>query len=83
MSSLTPREEITATHRWIIGLVLTIIIQSGVVFFWAASTQAQVFQNKEDIKEIQEQVNGINKDIREILIGIEQVKARLGIVETQ
>ena len=83
MSSLTPREEITATHRWIIGLVLTIILQSGGVFFWAASIQAQVVQNKEDINSLQSQVDNIEQDIRAILIGIEQVKARLGIVEKQ
>ena len=51
MTEFTQREEVSATHRWIIGLVLTIIIQSGAVFFWAATIQAQVQQNAENIED--------------------------------
>lgn len=83
MQELSPREEISATHRWIIGLVITIIIQSGAVFFWAATIQAQVAQNEKDIASIQLQVTNINEDIREVLIGIEQIKGRLGIIEAE
>lgn len=82
MAELTQREEISATHRWIIGLILTIIVQSGAVFFWAASMQAQVNQNTSDIAKVETRVNDIGRDITAILVGIEQVKGRLGIVES-
>lgn len=78
----SPQKELTATHRGVIGLIITIVIQSGAVFFWAATLQASVDQNKEDIAAVEQQVNSINDDIRSILIGIEQVKGRLGIIET-
>lgn len=81
MAELTQREEVNATHRWIIGLVLTIILQSGAVFFWAASMQAQVAQNTSDIAKVETRVDDIGRDITAILVGIEQVKGRLGIVE--
>lgn len=80
-TSVTPREELSATHRWIIGLIATFIIQSGAVFFWAATLQAEVNQNSKDIIAIEKRVDDIGDDITSILVGIEQVKGRLGIVE--
>lgn len=70
-------KEISSTHKWVIGLFLTVIIQSGAVFFWAATIQAQVTQNKEDITKIETKVDDINDDIRAILIGIEELKGQL------
>ena len=81
MTNNSPREELTATHRWIIGLIITFVIQSGAVFFWAATLQAQVDQNTKDIGIIDRRVDDIGEDITSILIGIEQLKGRLGIVE--
>lgn len=80
-SSATPTEELSATHRWIIGLIVTFIVQSGAVFFWAATLQAEVNQNSKDITAIEKRVDDIGDDITSILVGIEQVKGRLGIVE--
>lgn len=77
----SPREELSATHRWIIGLIVTFIVQSGAVFFWAATLQAQVDQNAKDISSIEKRVDDIGDDITSILVGIEQVKGRLGVVE--
>jgi len=80
-SPSSPKEELSATHRWVIGLIATIIIQSGAVFFWAATLQSQVDQNTKDIAKVEQRVDGIGEDITAILVGIEQVKGRLGIVE--
>lgn len=77
----SPQKELNATHRWVIGLIVTLVIQSGAVFFWAATLQASVDQNSEDIASIERQVDSIDDDIRSILVGIEQVKGRLGIIE--
>lgn len=80
MEQLAERE-ISATTRWGIGMMITILIQAAAIFFWAASLQAQTEQNTKDISGLQDKVESINDDIRNILVGIEQVKARLGIVE--
>lgn len=77
----SPREELSATHRWIIGLIVTFIVQSGAVFFWAATLQAEVNQNSKDIAAVEKRVDDIGDDITTILVGIEQVKGRLGVVE--
>lgn len=77
----TPQEELSATHRWIIGLIATIILQSGAVFFWAATLQSRVDQNTKDIAKVEERIDNIGGDITSILIGIEQLKGRLGIIE--
>lgn len=77
----SPQKELNATHRWVVGLIITLVIQSGAVFFWAATLQASVDQNKKDIASIETKVDSIDDDIRSILIGIEQVKGRLGIIE--
>jgi hypothetical protein len=81
MTTATAKEELSATHRWIIGLIVTLVIQSGAVFFWAATIQASVEQNSDDIIKIESKVDSIDDDIRSILIGVEQVKGRLGIIE--
>lgn len=76
-------KEISTTTRWGIGMSLTILVQAAAIFFWAATIQAQVAQNIKDIDTLGTKVENINDDIRSILVGIEQVKARLGIVEVQ
>lgn len=82
MEQLAERE-ISATTRWGIGMMGTILIQAAAIFFWAATLQAQTDQNTKDIGNLQVDVRSVNEDIREILVGIEQVKARLGIVEVK
>lgn len=81
MTEVSAREELSATHRWIIGLVAGLVIQSGAVFFWAATLQAKVEENTKDIVAIDQRVDDIGDDITAILVGIEQVKGRLGIIE--
>ena len=78
---IATQREISATARWGIGLFITMLIQGCAIFFWAATIQAEVTQNTKDIDGLQTKVASINDDIRNILVGIEQVKARLGIVE--
>lgn len=75
--------EISATTRWGIGMSITILVQAAAIFFWAATLQAQVSENAKDIETVQTKIESINDDIRNILVGIEQVKARLGIVEVE
>ncbi len=75
--SKVPTQELNSTHRWVIGLFITLIVQSGAVFFWAATLQAQVSQNQKDIAAVEAKVSTIDSDIRTILIGIEEVKGQL------
>ena len=75
------QREISATTRWGVGMVAAMLMQACAIFFWAATMQAHVDQNSKDITSLQSKVESINDDIRNILVGIEQVKARLGIVE--
>lgn len=53
------------------------------VFYWASALNSQVEQNTKDIDAVQSDVKSIDRDIRTILVGIEQVKARLGVVEVK
>ena len=80
MEQLADRE-ISATTRWGVGLSITILIQAGALFFWAATIQSQVEQNTKELTKLDARVSTIDNDIRAILIGIEQLKARLGVVE--
>jgi predicted negative regulator of RcsB-dependent stress response len=81
MTEVSAKEELSSTHRWIIGLVAGLILQSGAVFSWAATMQAKVDQNTQDIAAVERRVDDIGQDITAILVGIEQVKGRLGIIE--
>lgn len=81
MADMSPREELSSTHRWVIGLIAALVLQSGAVFSWAATIQAKVDQNSKDIDSVEQRVDDIGRDITAILIGIEQVKGRLGIIE--
>lgn len=82
MSEDTQRE-INATNRWGVGLLIAILIQAGAVFVWAGGIQAEVEQNKNDITKLEARIDSVDTDIRAILVGIEQVKARLGIIENE
>ncbi len=75
------QKEIAATTRWGVSLLVALIIQAGTVFYWAATIQSKVEQNTSDIEKLESEVDNITDDIRSILLGIEQVKARLGIIE--
>lgn len=76
-------KEINATTRWGIGIILTIAVASAGFWVQLGNTQTQVYQNTADINKNEIRIDNLNNDIREILVGIEQVKARLGIVEVE
>lgn len=84
-SNMNPdvNKEINATTRWGIGIILTIAIASASFWVSLGNTQSQVNQNTLDINRNEVRIDNLNADIREILVGIEQVKARLGIVEVE
>ena len=73
--------EISATQRWGIGIIVTIFIASVSVFMRLGNLEQQINQNTSDIQENEVRITSVAKDLRDILVGIEQVKARLGIVE--
>ena len=72
-SSETDRE-INATTRWGVSTLIVIILQAGAWIYWAASLQVHVDENTKDIAAIQNDVDSIEDDIRDILVGIEQIK---------
>ena len=75
--------EISATQRWGIGIIITIFIASVSVFMRLGNLEQQINQNTSDIQKNEVRITSVAKDLRDILVGIEQVKARLGIVETK
>ena len=83
MSTQETNREISATTRWGIGIILTIAIASASFFIRLGTIENQIQQNIQNIEKNEERINNQDSDIRAILVGIEQVKARLGIVEVQ
>ena len=75
--------EISATQRWGLGIIITIFIASVSVFMRLGNLEQQINQNTNDIGKNEVRITSVAKDLRDILVGIEQVKARLGIVETK
>jgi len=73
--------EISATQRWGIGIIITIFIASVSVFMRLGNLEQQINQNTSDIEKNDARISSVYNDLRDILVGIEQVKARLGIVE--
>lgn len=71
--------EINATTRWGISTLIVIILQAGAWIYWAASLQVYVDENTKDIVSLQEDVDTIEDDIRNILVGIEAIKAGVGV----
>lgn len=79
MSESEVTREINATTRWGVSTLIVIILQAGAWIYWAASLQAHVEENSKDITALQEDVDSIEDDIRDILVGIEQIKAGVGV----
>ena len=73
--------EVSTTRNWGIGIIFAMLIQASAVVYWAAGVEADVNENTRNIAALRTEVGAVEYDIRTILIGIEQVKARLGIVE--
>ena len=69
--------EISATTRWGVSTLIVVLLQAGAWIYWAASLQANVEENKDDIAVLQADIDSIEDDIRNILIGVEQLKAHL------
>lgn len=64
------------------GVIVTLLTQMVFLVYWATTLEAQVQTNTRDIEEVQRQMNAVDTDIRAILVGIEQIKARVGVVES-
>lgn len=77
------RKEIGTTQRWGLGIIVTIAIASVAFLVNLGNIQQQVLQNKADIEKNEMRLDALDDKIERILIGIEQLKARLGIVEGQ
>lgn len=78
-----PDKEIQTTRNWGLAILTAILVPSVGFFVWIGDINSRVEQNASAIKEIKTDVQGIDNDIRAILVGIEQVKARLGIIEKE
>lgn len=77
---------------WIVGGIVT--VQIGVNYFMAQSfssqlreletrTETSISRVEARVESNDAQLAAVDQDIRAILVGIEQVKARLGIVENE
>ena len=75
--------EVQATSFWGKVIIGAILIPTISGFIWIGQIDTRVEQNEKQIDNLQLEINDMERDIRAILIGIEQVKARLGIVEQE
>ena len=73
--------EVQATSFWGKLNLVTIALAAVAGFIWVGGIDQRVQENENDIRGLEQEIQSIDEDIRSILIGIEQVKARLGIVE--
>lgn len=48
--------EVDTTKRWSIGIIITIVVQTIGIAWWAASLNAQVAENSKDIDMLQTQL---------------------------
>lgn len=64
------------------GVIIALTVQVVALVYWASGIEAKTEKNAENIQELQVQVQQVNSDIRAILIGVEQIKGRLGIIES-
>lgn len=70
-----------ATFFWVIGVMVSVqIAANGFIF---SSIDERINRVEQRVEKVENQVQDINTDIRLILIGIEQVKARMGIIEAE
>jgi hypothetical protein len=76
-------KEIQTTALWGKINLVTVALACIAGFIWVGGIDSRVEQNSNNIDKLEEEVGAIERDIRSILIGIEQVKARLGIVEIE
>ena len=76
-------KEMQTTRNWGLTILVAVLVPSIAGFIWVGQIDNQVRQNTAEIIKIETRLDDINTDIRSILIGIEQLKVRLGIVEQE
>lgn len=74
--------EIDVTSFWGKVLFGTILIPTLGGFIYVGSLENRVTTVEKEVREIKLELNDLEDDIRAILVGIEQLKARLGIIES-
>lgn len=82
MAADTDRE-IRNTRQWAIGIIIMLLIQAAGVIVWAGALNQRVGQAEQDIDKLEVRVDDVDSDIRAILVGIEAIKGRLGIIEQE
>jgi hypothetical protein len=75
MTHPTPRDEISATRRWAIGIILTILIQTAGGVWYIASVVAQVQSNTYRIQRIEHDMERsvaiiVNRSQLEDILGV-------------
>ena len=75
--------EIKTTRTWGLTILAAVLVPSIGFMVWVGGIDNRVSNNTEDIRDVKAEIHALNQDIRAILVGIEQVKARLGIVESE
>ena len=75
--------EIDATRFWAKILLGALLIPTITGFIWAGKIETRLTQVERQTTENKNDLRTVSNDLRDILIGIEQVKARLGIVEIE
>ena len=83
MTNPYPKTEIdhvkSSTFFWILGTLIA--IQTSVLGTIVVTLNDRIDRVDNRASTLETRVENLNVDIRNILVGIEQVKARLGIVE--
>lgn len=75
--------EIQTTKNWGLAILGAILVPTIGGFIWVGGLENRVSNNEAKIAEVRNEVRSVQNDIRDILVGIEQIKGRLGIIETQ
>lgn len=69
------------TFFWIMGTLVTISVVAYAGMFSVLGDR--INQVDKRVSSNEQRIESVNSDIRQILVGIEQVKARLGIIESE
>lgn len=77
------QREINTTRNWGITLLVAFLIPSIGLFVKFGAIEQRLTQAEKDIQRNEQRIDSIEGKIELILVGIEQVKARLGIVEVK
>jgi len=73
--------EINNTRNWGLTIIAAFLLPTIGIFIWVGGIENRVANTEQDVQEIKTELNALKTDIRSILVGIEQIKGRLGIIE--